>query len=68
MANRRVHGMRTVERLLRQLGLRDVDCGPKARMMITDEAAGRPVDLVERDFSASGPNELWVTNLSYVVT
>lgn len=53
---------------MRQLGLRGVVRGRKARTTIPDEAAERPVDLVERDFSASGPNELWVADLTYVAT
>ena len=31
-------------------------------------AAERPLDLVERDFRASGPNQLWVSDLTYVAT
>lgn len=30
--------------------------------------ADRPLDLVERDFQASRPNELWVSDLTYVAT
>lgn len=33
-----------------------------------DPAAGRHPDLVKRDFTASGPNQLWVTDLTYVPT
>ncbi len=28
----------------------------------------RPRDLVDRDFTATGPNELWVSDLTYVAT
>jgi putative transposase len=31
-----------------------------------DPLAGRRPDLVQRDFSASRPNELWVADLSYL--
>jgi transposase InsO family protein len=33
-----------------------------------DEAAARPADLVQRDFSASRPNQLWVADITYVAT
>jgi transposase InsO family protein len=31
-------------------------------------ATERPLDLVERDFSAERPNRLWVSDLTYVAT
>ncbi len=58
----------TVERLMRQMGLQGVVRGKKLRTTIADEAATRPADLVERDFSAAHPNQLWVADLSYVAT
>ena len=58
----------TVERLMRQMGLRGVVRGKKVRTTIADEAAARPTDLVERDFAASHPNQLWVADLTYVAT
>lgn len=57
-----------VERLMRQAGLRGVRRG---RPMITtkaDRAAVRPPDLVERDFTATRPNQLWVVDFTYVPT
>jgi len=33
-----------------------------------DEAAVRPPDLVDRKFTATRPNELWVADLTYVAT
>ena len=38
------------------------------RTTVADEATARPLDLVERDFGASRPNELWVSDLTYVAT
>lgn len=58
----------TVERLMRELGLEGVRRGRTRRTTIPDEAAPRPADLVQRDFSASRPNELWVADLTYVAT
>ena len=58
----------TVERLMRQMGLRGVVRGKKVRTTIPDEVASRPADLVERDFTAAYPNQLWVADLTYVAT
>ena len=58
----------TVERLMRQMGLQGVVRGKKVRTTIADEVAARPSDLVERDFTASHPNQLWVADLTYVAT
>ena len=58
----------TVERLMHQMGLQGVVRGKKVRTTIPDEVAARPADLVERDFTASHPNQLWVADLTYVVT
>jgi putative transposase len=58
----------TVERLMRSLGLEGVRRGKKKRTTIPDEKALRPADLVNRVFSVSGPNRLWVADLTYVAT
>jgi transposase InsO family protein len=59
----------TVERLMAQKGLRGVVRGPAfKRTTVSDESAARPLDLVKRDFSAEGPNRLWVADLTYVAT
>jgi putative transposase len=58
----------TVERLLRELGLEGVRRGKTRRTTTPDAAAARPADLVERDFSATRPNQLWVADLTYVAT
>ena len=56
----------TVERLMRDLGLRGVMRGKPKRTTVADDTAQRPRDLVERRFSASAPNRLWVADLTYV--
>jgi len=58
----------TVARLMRDLGLRGAVRGRKFKTTIPDEASARPLDLVDRDFTASRPNELWVSDLTYVAT
>ncbi len=58
----------TVERLMAELGLRGAVRGKTRRTTTPDETVPRPADLVERDFSASRPNQLWVADLTYVVT
>jgi putative transposase len=59
----------TVERLMRNLGLQGARRGRAfKRTTISDELLVRPADLVERQFAASGPNRLWVADLTYVKT
>jgi len=58
----------TVERLMRQMSLRGVVRGKTRRTTVPDTAAPRPTDLVERRFTASRPNQLWVADLTYVAT
>jgi putative transposase len=58
----------TVERLMGELGLEGVRRGKVHRTTTPDTSATRPADLVERDFSATRPNQLWVADLTYVAT
>jgi putative transposase len=58
----------TVERLMAELGLEGVRRGRTRRTTTPDAATPRPADLVERDFSAQRPNQLWVADLTYVAT
>jgi putative transposase len=58
----------TIERLMRDLGLHGAVRGKKHRTTITDDLATRPRDLVDRTFTASAPNRLWVADLTYVRT
>jgi transposase InsO family protein len=59
----------TVERLMRNMGLRGVIRGRAYRVTtVADESALRPLDLVERDFHATRPNQLWVADFTYVAT
>jgi transposase InsO family protein len=58
----------TIERLMRVLGLQGVVRGRKWRTTIADDGAARPLDRVNRQFQASRPNELWVSDFTYVAT
>ena len=58
----------TVERLMRQIGLRGVRRGIRRRTTIADPAAARPADLVQRRFAPQAPNRLWVADFTYVPT
>jgi putative transposase len=58
----------TVQRLMRELGLRGVVRGKGYKTTIPDVTAARPADLVNRRFTAERPNELWVADFTYVAT
>jgi transposase InsO family protein len=58
----------TVERLMRKLGLQGVVRGRRCRTTIADDAAARPLDLVNRQFTATRPNQLWVADFTFVAT
>ena len=58
----------TVERLMGELGIVGVVRGKPRRTTSADEAAARPADLVDRQFAASRPNQLWVADITYLRT
>jgi putative transposase len=58
----------TVERLMREMGLRGVVRGKAVRTTFGDETSNRPADLVARRFRADAPDRLWVADLTYVRT
>ena len=58
----------TVERLMRQLGLRGVMRGQVVRTPTSDSKAQCPLDRVNRQFKADRPNQLWVSDFTYVST
>jgi len=58
----------TVERLMRRLGLRGVRRGKVMRTTISDNKAPCPLDKVNRQFRAERPNQLWVSDFTYVST
>jgi putative transposase len=58
----------TVERLMKADGLHGVVRGAKIKTTKPDAAVPRPEDLVERQFKAQRPNQLWVVDFTYVAT
>ena len=84
VANRKVYGARKLwkaarragydigrdqtARLMRQLDIHGVRRGRRVRTTRPDSTAVRHPDLVKRDFTAEAPNQLWVTDLTYVAT
>lgn len=58
----------TVERLMRRLGLQGTRRGKVIRTTVSDSAASRPLDRVNRHFRADRPNQLWVSDFTYVST
>ena len=58
----------TVERLMRRQGLRGVMRGKVVRTTVSDMKAPCPLDHVNRQFRAERPNQLWVSDFTYVST
>ncbi|MFF2852945.1 IS3 family transposase [Streptomyces sp. NPDC058001] len=68
--NRQEHAVArcTVERLMRELGIAGAVRGRKVITTITDPAAERAPDLLDRDFVARAPNRCWVADFTHVAT
>ena len=58
----------TVTRLMRELKLRGCRRGAFKITTTPEVNVSLPLDLVNRDFSASRPNQLWVADIVYVAT
>jgi len=58
----------TVERLMSRNNMRGVIRGKVVRTTISDPATPCPLDRVNRQFKASRPNQLWVSDFTYVST
>lgn len=69
LAHRGIHvGRKRVARLMKDAGLQGIS---RRRKTFTTRrsAHARPApDLVDRDFTADGPNKLWVADITYVPT
>jgi len=61
-------GRCTTERLMRQMGLAGRVRGRRRRTTIPADVSARPADLVERQFRAHRPNQLWIADITYVAT
>ena len=61
-------GRKRVARLMRAAGLQGVSRRRGPTTTIRKQKAASSPDLVERDFTASSPNALWVADITYVPT
>jgi putative transposase len=62
-------GRDQVARLMRELGIEGISRRrKKVFTTVADPDAVRPPDLVNRNFTATRPNALWVTDLTYLPT
>ncbi len=58
----------TVERLMKRMGIQGVRRGKSVRTTVPDTSAPCPLDHVNRQFKAERPNQLWVSDFTYVST
>ena len=58
----------TVERLMRKLGIAGVVRGKTVKTTYPDPARPCPLDLVQRKFAADRPDQLWVSDYTFVST
>jgi transposase InsO family protein len=61
-------GRDQTHRLMRAAGIQGVLRSKRVRTTRRDASAGRHPDLVGRQFTATEPNQLWVTDLTFVAT
>lgn len=58
----------TVARLMNKLGLKGVTRGRSCITTLPGDTADAPLDLVNRQFMAQRPDQLWVADITYVST
>jgi putative transposase len=69
LADRGIHvGRKRVARLMKATGLQGVSRRKKVRTTRRASNARPAPDLVDRDFTADGPNKLWVADITYIPT
>jgi putative transposase len=61
-------GRKRVERLMRQLGIRGPHLHKHWKTTRQNKRATAAPDLVDGNFSAAGPNRLWLADLTYIKT
>jgi putative transposase len=61
-------GRKRIARLMRSAGLEGVSRRPQRKTTIRDDRQRPAPDLVERDFTANGPDRLWVADITYIAT
>jgi putative transposase len=66
--NGRLVNHKRVGRLMRMGGIKGATRRKKWRTTTRDQNARPAPDLVERNFNASGPNQLWVADITYIPT
>jgi putative transposase len=61
-------GCKRVTRLMRQAGLQGASRRKQCRTTVRDRDARAAPDLVDRNFSVEGPDQLWVADITYIPT
>ncbi len=61
-------GRKRVERLMRQAGIEGVSRRKRAKTTKRSQRQAPAADLVDRDFTADAPDQLWVADITYVPT
>jgi putative transposase len=61
-------GCKRVTRLMRQAGLQGASRRKRCRTTVRDRDARPAPDLVDRNFSVEGPDQLWVADITYIPT
>jgi len=61
-------GRKRVERLMKAAGLAGVSRRKSARTTLRDERVRPACDLVDRNFHADAPDQLWVADITYIPT
>jgi putative transposase len=61
-------GRKRVARLMKHAGIRGVTPKPYRVTTVSDPEADQRLDKVDRNFTAEGPDRLWVADITYVPT
>lgn len=61
-------GKKRVARLMRAAGIQGVSRRKWVRTTVRDERSRPASDLVQRQFTATGPNQVWVADITYIPT